>query len=216
MTRLSDLKRPKTAASKDCYRSKKWHVEIDLSVKGIGMLTRLIPIVFLASTFLFLSLESSHACSCPYQGAFPEYSKGQTVIRGKVESLGQKLTHGENLYETMTVSIDKIIQGTFEHPIIEFEGDPGHLCLTYVDSDTYAIGSEHLFTVFSKDKKQGLGGCGEVSVSIVGNNVKGRKLNDAEDDWIQYSEDYSRFIQSLTAPTTPAAPILLPKSKPKP
>jgi hypothetical protein len=180
------------------------------------MLTRFISIVFLASTLLFLSLENSHACTCSYQGAFLEYSKEQTVIRGKVESLGPKLTHGENFYETMTVSIDKIVQGTFEHPIIEFEGDPGHLCLTYVDSDTYAIGSEHLFTVFSKDKKQGLGGCGEVSVSIFGNNVKGRKLNDAEDDWIQYSEDYARFIQNMTAPTTLAAPMPLPKSKLKP
>ena len=72
------------------------------------------------------------------------------------------------------------------------------------------------FTVFSKDEKQGLGGCGEVSVSIVGDTVKGRKLNDVEDDWIQYSEDYDKFIQTLTAPTTLAEPIPLPKSKHKP
>ena len=180
------------------------------------MLTRFIPIAFLASTVLFLSSEFSHACTCPYRGEFSEYSKEQTVIRGKVESYGPKLGHGEILYETMTVSIDRLVQGSFRHPRIEFVGDPGHLCLTYVDSDTYAIGSEHLFTVFSKDEKQGLGGCGEVSVSIVGNTVKGRKLNDVEDDWIQYTEDYDKFIQTLTAPKTLAEDIPPPKSKPKP
>ena len=178
------------------------------------MLARFIPIAFLASTFWFLSFAYSYACSCLYAGHFSEYSKEQTVIRGKVESYGAKLSHGKTLYETMTVSIEKLVRGSFQHPVIEFIGDPGNLCLTYVDSDTYSIGSEHLFTVFSKDEKQGLGGCGEVSVSIVGNTIKGRKWNDVEDDWIQYSEDYDKFIQTLTAPTTLSEPI--PFSKPKP
>lgn len=170
------------------------------------MPTRFILTAFLTSTALFLSSEYSHACSCFYVGEFSEYSKEQTVVRGKVESYGPKLSHGEGLYETMTVSIDKLVKGSFSYPTIEFIGDPGHLCLTYVDSDTYSIGSEHLFTVLSNDRKQGLGGCGEVSVLIAGNTVRGRKLNDAEDQWIRYSENYDEFLQTLTGPKILAKP----------
>ena len=160
--------------------------------------------------------EYSHACTCIYGGEFSKYSKEQTVIKGKVESYGPKLSHGQNLYETMTVSVGKVVQGSFSYPTIELIGDPGHLCLTYVDDETYPLGSEHLFIVLPEEKKQGLAGCGEVSVLIDGNVVKGRKLNDAEDQWIQYSEDYDKFIQALTETTTLAEPIPLPKSKPKP
>lgn len=161
------------------------------------MLIRLIRISLLASAVLVLSAQSSYACSCMDAGDFTEYSKGQTVIRGKVNSYGPRLNHGETLYETMTVNIDKLIQGSFSHSTIEFIGDPGHLCLTYVDSDAYLIGSEHLFTVFSDDEKQGLGGCGEVSVLIVDGKVKGGKF-DAKGNWVGYSIEYNKFVESLT------------------
>ena len=171
------------------------------------MLMRLIRVLILALAVSILSAQYSSACSCMYAGEFSEYSKEQTIIRGKVASYGPKLTHGQNFHETMTVNIDELVQGSFGHSTIEFIGDPGHLCLTYVDSETYPIGSEHLFAVFADDEKQGLGGCGEVSVSIVDGIIKGRKF-DSKDNLIGYSMDYNMFVDILTKSKAPA------KSKP--
>jgi len=185
------------------------------------MRIRLIRTAFLILAILALSSQYSYACSCMYAGEFTEYSKGQTVIRGKIKSYGSKLSHGQNLYETMTVTVDNLIQGSFKHSMIEFIGDPGHLCLTYVNSETYAIGSEHLFTVFKEDKKQGLGGCGEVSVSIIDGKVEGTRYTDvSQDNWASYSIDYNKFIENLTKPKadtevnslTPRKPVT--KTKP--
>jgi len=162
---------------------------------------RFVQTTILSVAALLLSSEYSFACSCIDQGGFVEYSKGRTVIRGTVTSYGPELRHKKTLYETMTVSVDELIQGSFGHPMIDFMGDPGNLCLTYVNSKTYPIGSEHLFTVFSEDEKQGLGGCGEVSVLIAGDTVKSRKLSDRY-QWTPYSEDYDKFILTLTPPSS--------------
>lgn len=162
------------------------------------MLIRILRASVLILVLSLLSSQYSHACDCMYAGDFTEYSKGQTVIRGKVNSYGPKLNHGQKLYETMTVTVDELVQGSFTHSTIEFIGDTGNLCLTYVDSDNYPIGSEHLFTVFSGNKKQGLGGCGEVSVSIIDGKVKGGKLRSG--DWVGYSIEYKKFVKTLTEP----------------
>lgn len=182
------------------------------------MLHSIIRTAFLALIVLFLLPVNSLACSCAYKGEFIKYSKGHTVIRGKVDSYGQKLRHGKSFHETMKVSVVELVQGSFEHPTIEFIGDPGHLCLTYVDSNNYPIGSEHLFTVLQKDKKQGLGGCGEVSVLIVEGKVNGRKLNDSGDQWMRYSIYYDEFIQAITGvkPATGNDAINQVKSSSKP
>ena len=179
------------------------------------MRNRFVQTTILSVAALLLSSEYSFACSCLYQGGFVEYSKGRTVIRGTVKSYGPKLGHGKTFHETMTVSVDKLIQGSFGHPIIEFMGNPGDQCLTYVDSETYPIGSEHLFTVFSKDEKQGLGGCGEVSVLIAGDTVNSGKLNDKY-QWIPYSEDYDKFILTLTPPSSSKDTETLKDSQPVP
>lgn len=156
--------------------------------------------IFVISAF---STQHASACSCAYAGEFAEYSKGQTIIKGTVISYGPKLSHGKNLYETMTVNVDELIQGAFVHSAIEFIGDPGHLCLAYIYSDNYPIGSEHLFTVLKEDKKQGLGGCGEVSVSIVNGKVEGTKYTDVNNDnRVGYSIEYNLFVESLTNPQT--------------
>lgn len=187
------------------------------------MIKRLMQTAVLILAVSFLSSQHSHACSCAYAGEFTEYSKGHTVIRGKVNSYG--LTPGGTGYETMTVSVDELIQGSFNHSMIEFIGDPGHLCLSNVNSVTYPIGSEHLFTVFSEDKKQGLGGCGEVSVSIIDGKVEGTKYTDvAQENWAQYSIEYNKFVENLITPLIETKPLKKPKAlietkpllKPKP
>jgi hypothetical protein len=127
-------------------------------------------------------------------GEFKKYSDGHRVIRGKILNYGKQI-HEEYLFDTMNVSIEEVVNGSYPHSKIKFVGDPGHLCLTYVDSDRYPIGSEHLFTVFSEDKKQGLGGCGEVSVAIDKGKVKGVKFRD--DKWREYVIDYDKFLKSI-------------------
>ena len=142
-----------------------------------------------------LTPQLSQACDCTYAGNFAKFSQGQTVIRGKIENYGPQLSHGETLHETMTVYVIDLVKGSYPNESVVFLGDPGHLCLTYVDSDIYPIGSEHLFILFSDNKKQGLAGCGEVSVGISKGRVKGTKYIDKKQ--VDYSTEYDSFISSI-------------------
>jgi len=152
------------------------------------MLRNLI-IGFATLAITFCTSFAAFACSCDYAGEFEEFSKGRVVIRGEIVGYGPKLDHGKTLYSTMQVNVSEVIKGTYNHSTIEFMGDPGHLCLTYVDSRRYSIGSEHLFILFSDDQNQGLAGCGEVSVSVKYGRVRGISLN---------SVDYDKFIEKLS------------------
>ncbi len=157
-------------------------------------------IILLRTMFLSIGIslawsQSSNACDCLYAGNFSEYSKGQTVIRGKIRSYGPKLNHGETLYATMKVSVQQVIKGSYAHRSVRFKGDPGHLCLTYINSNRYSVGSEHLFVLFSDEGKQGLGGCGEVSVTIADGKIHGAGYIDSE--WTEYSVDYDEFIEAI-------------------
>jgi len=137
-----------------------------------------------------------------YAGEFKEFAKGQTVVKGIVESLGSKLEHDEGLHATMKVSIRELIKGSYPYKSVNLMGDPGYMCLTYIDSKEYPIGSEHLFILFSQDKEQGLAGCGEVSVSISSGKIHGTKLTDKK--FVNYSVNYDRFIKILkTKPYLP-------------
>ena len=159
------------------------------------MTIKLLRTIFLTMVISLIGLQTSHACDCVYAGDFTEFSKGRTVIRGEIVSYGPKLSHGETLYATMVVSVKQVIKGSYAHRSVQFEGDPGNLCLTYVDSNQYSIGSEHLFILSSDEKTQGLLGCGEVSVAIVDGKVFSWELIDGE--WKEYSVDYDDFIQAV-------------------
>lgn len=144
----------------------------------------------------FFCAQTSHACTCAeYTGTFSEYSKGQIVVRGKVTSYGPKLDHDETLYATMRVSVLEILNGSYTHGVVQFRGDPGNLCLTYIDADRYSVGSEHLFVLFSNEKKQDLAGCGVVSVSIQDGKVHGTRYLDKK--WTNFIVDYGEFVESI-------------------
>lgn len=149
---------------------------------------------------------------------FAELSKGQTVIRGKIDSCGSKITYSNDTfdYETITVTVDELIQGSFSYSTMEFIGGNGSMCRTNVDPDAYPIGSEHLFTVWKEDQKQWISEsqCREFSVSIVDGKVKGRKLG--AKNWIEYSIEYDDFIKLITAPKPSAEPKPLEEIKPLP
>jgi len=95
----------------------------------------------------------------------------------------------------MKVSINEVITGSFEFETIDFTGDPGHLCLTYIDSSRYFVGSEHLFIIRDDIQNQGLAGCGEVSVFLDGGKIHGGWYTD--DGWSDYSIDYNYFLKLL-------------------
>lgn len=104
----------------------------------------------------------------------------------------------------MNVSIAEVITGFIPHSFVEFTGDAEDLCLSYVDSKRYPIGSEHLFAVFSEHNKQDLGGCGEVSVSIVDGKVHGAEMGDRE--IFKYSTGYDDFIKTVKAKVSNSEP----------
>ena len=148
---------------------------------------------------LFLSLawaSLTFACTCLDRGKFKKYSKEQTVVRATVINYGPKLSHGKTLYATMKVTVSEVIKGSYEFDSINFTGDPGHLCLTYIDSDIYSLGSEHLFIASSVGVDQGLAGCGEVSVSIADGKIHGAWWH--REKWSEYSMDYDKFIRKIT------------------
>lgn len=186
------------------------------------MLIHSLRFTLLILVFSILSSEVSYACSCIGYAEFAEGSKGQTVIRGKIDSYGTKITYSDNTvaYESMRVTVDELIQGSFSHTTMEFFGGNGSLCRTNVDPDTYPIGSEHLFTVWKEDQKQWISEtqCGEFSIPIIDGRVKGRKLG--AKNWIEYSIEYNDFIKSMTPPKilTEPRPLqeikAIPKSKP--
>ena len=158
-------------------------------------MTTLIKVICLSFAAVLFCSPISHACSCLYSGTFSQFSKGQIIIRGTVTNYGRKLRHGKVLYATMNVSVTEVINGHYAHSTVQFRGDPGHLCLTYVDANRYSLGSEHLFILFDSEAQQDLAGCGEVSVLVVDGEVRGAGYID--DDWVTYSASYNEFIDAI-------------------
>ena len=159
------------------------------------IMIKFFKLIILTLGISLITTQISYACDCTYAGKFDKFSKGQTVIRGKIKSHGSKLNHGKTLHATMKVSVSELIKGSYPNQSVVFMGDPGHLCLTYVDSNQYQIGSEHLFVLFNEDEKQGLAGCGEVSVSISNGKIHGTSFSDKK--LVNYSTNYDRFIKSI-------------------
>ncbi len=129
-----------------------------------------------------------------YNGNFSEYSKTTTsIVRARIVSYGPALNHGEALYENMTVDVLEVVKGKMGHSQLVLVGDPGNLCRTYVGRMRYAIGSEHLINLFSGQYEQALAGCGEVSLKIHGDKVKGFDYYTSS----EYSNNIETFLSKL-------------------
>ncbi|MEM9939536.1 MAG: hypothetical protein AAF768_11850 [Pseudomonadota bacterium] len=147
---------------------------------------------------LLLSLAAPQpaiACTCSYAGDFIEFSGSAIVVEGQIRSYGPRLSHGETLHASMWVNVEEVVKGKYRHSSIEFVGDPGHLCLTYIDAVTYPLGSKHLFAVFVEDQKQQLVGCGEVSVQVVNGIVHGISFTNGVLE--AYSVDRTKFVEQI-------------------
>jgi hypothetical protein len=138
----------------------------------------------------------SIACSCAYMGKFIEYtSGGNGVIHARIISYGSRLPHGNTLYESMVVEVIEVIKGKYTGQEIIFLGDPGHLCRAYVDSEKFAVGSEHFISIGSEELIQPLGGCGESSVIIKGDLIEGIEITDS--GYVPYTLKIRELVELL-------------------
>ena len=159
-------------------------------------LTKALIFVSTIVAFVFSS-QTTFACSCMYAGKFIEYTSNGGIVRANVKELGSKLSHGDTLYESMTVEVSEVIKGQYNKKEITFLGDPGHLCRAYVDSERFKIGSEHLISISNNDPIQPLGGCGESAVVIKDGKVQGVEIIDKR--YESYSIDLKDYLKMLKA-----------------
>jgi hypothetical protein len=124
----------------------------------------------------FLSLSSSvFACSCLWSGPFTKVMLDrELVIRVEVTKLGGKLPHGETLHKSMTVTVKEVLKGKTDLSSIEVLGDPGHLCLVYIDTRHFQVGREYLLALSDPMGDEApLRSCGEHWVAVNKDKVEG-------------------------------------------
>ena len=121
------------------------------------------------------------ACSCSSKGHFVDYaSQSKRVIRARIVSYGERLSHGETLFESMSVDVVSVVKGSLSFKSIVLLGDSGHLCRDYVDSRHFEIGKEFLIALHGDEAIQPFGGCGEAWLEIDSGVAKGRDWVDGE------------------------------------
>ena len=131
-------------------------------------------IIVVFAVIVALSAGEATACSCAWRGKFVDYAKhSEGVIRARIVGYGRKLSHGETLFDRMSVEIVAVLKGNLPFESIQLMGDPGHLCRDYVDSRTFVIGSEFLIALRSNEAVQPFGGCGEAWLKLDGGVVRG-------------------------------------------
>lgn len=142
-----------------------------------------------------LSFGSSVACTCLYMGSFEEFvQEHPIVVRGTVQGHGEQLRNRSSYFETMSIAVSGTIKGYFPHSEFEFIGDTGMSCLRYITSEDYPIGSEHFFILESEEPIQPLMVCGEASVRIMGDIVKGHSLHGG---YSTYEKDLDEFLEKI-------------------
>ena len=148
---------------------------------------------FVVITILFaISCSEASACSCMSKGSFVEYAnQSEGVIRARIVSYGERLSHGETLFESMSVEVIAVVKGNLQFESIVLMGDPGHLCRDYVDSRNFVIGREYLIALHGDEAVQPFGGCGEAWLEIDNGVANGRI-------WVEGElQEYSLPLQDL-------------------
>jgi hypothetical protein len=114
-----------------------------------------------------ISCSAALACSCASKGNFIEYaSKSEGVIRARIVSYGKRLSHGETLFESMSVEVVAVVKGRLQFESIVLMGDVGFLCRESVNSRNFVIGREYLIALHGDEAVQPFGGCGEAWLEI--------------------------------------------------
>lgn len=148
--------------------------------------------------FFVAGSNVAFACSCAYKGDFLDYAHVSAgVIHARVVSFGDRLDHGETLYESMVVEVVSVVTGKLKIDSVVLMGDPGLLCLEYVDSRNFQIGNEYLIALHSDEAVQPFGGCGEAWMAVDGDLATGHSFSDG--GYRQYSLPLAEAIEKLTA-----------------
>ena len=159
-----------------------------------------VPLITFWTIILSLQSSASFACSCLDGGEFAKNStRYQGVVRAKVIGYGDKHDlidiHNNrsvpNLYKSIIVEVTAIIKGKLNHSKLELMGDRGADCREYADSRKYGIGKEFLFVISNEEQVQELAGCGESSILIDNDTVKGYRLTNNK------YEAYSMSVDAL-------------------
>lgn len=147
--------------------------------------------------FFVVCIGHAFACSCLSKGKFVDYaSQSKGVIRARIVSYGERLSHGETLFESMSVDVVSIVKGSLGFKSIVLLGDPGHLCRDYVDSRHFEIGKEFLIALHGDEAVQPFGGCGEAWLEIDNGVAKGRDWVDG--DLREYSLPLHDLLKTLS------------------
>lgn len=153
------------------------------------MINRFIVFVFVLAA---ISCSEAKACDCLSKGSFVEYAiQSEGIIRAKVVSFGEPLSHGETLFDSMSVEVIAVVKGSLQFESIVLMGDPGLLCREYVDTRNFVIGKEYLIALHGDESIQPFGGCGEAWVEVDDNVVEGRIWTDG------VPQPYSLPLQDL-------------------
>lgn len=158
-----------------------------------------IPSLYTASLVLAivaLSVNTASATSCIYAGTFEVFAKKHPIIvRAVVDSYGTLVPNHADVFRTMKVTVSETIKGSFPHSTFEFFGDTGMSALRYITRQDFPIGSEHFFLLEDDDLSQPLMVCGEASVAIHGDSIRGNAIG--ENGYIVYEMGVEEFIQKV-------------------
>ena len=153
-------------------------------------------VLIAAAVFVVAQSGDALACSCMSKGSFVEYVKqSDGVIRARVAGYGDKLSHGETLFESMTVDVVTVLKGDLRFESITLLGDPGFMCRDYVDSRNFVIGKEYLIALHTDESTQPFGGCGEAWLKLDDGIASGHQWNDGE--WQEYSIPLVELLENL-------------------
>lgn len=154
------------------------------------------PFAIAAAAILLLGSNPALACSCASKGDFVAYaSQSAGVVRAKVVKYGDKLSHGETLYESMVVEVVAVITGDLETNTLVLMGDVGFLCREYVDSRNFHIGREYLIALHGDEAVQPFGGCGEAWLAVDGEHVVGHSFT--ADGYKEYTLSMQEVLEKL-------------------
>jgi len=158
------------------------------------MISRTLAILLIFFVFCF---GDAFACSCLSKGSFVDYaSQSKGVIRARIVSYGERLSHGETLFESMSVDVVSVVKGSLNFESIVLLGDPGHLCRDYVDSRLFEIGKEFLIALQGDEAVQPFGGCGEAWLEIDSGIAKGHDWVDGQ--LLEYSLPLQDLLKTLS------------------
>lgn len=129
--------------------------------------------------------QPAHACSCAFSNeSFVQLAQeSQLVIRGKVLAYNwpafDLAKQGRPI--SMTVEVKEVFKGSVRLSQITVWGDNGIQCRPYVTQ--FPIGTEWIWALSSGPSERSelsISICGEYSLSVQGNQVKGRIINGNE------------------------------------